>query len=319
VVLLLVASIAVYADLTARFSPARYLTSRRDTANVSSRGALPDAVQRVVLVAHHDAPSGGLLYARRRASRRPPWLGSRLAGRIDLVFWSAIAALVAAVVRLVSGWDTNLMSAIQFVPTVVLLVLAALLIDAALADVTPGASTNASGVAAVLDVARRLEERAPENVDVWILFTGAKEGFMLGMRAWLDEHADELHRDRTWFVNVDTVGNGEPRHATAEGFALVYRHDRRLARACESLGSRPFVWRLGTDGVIPAMRGYPSVTLCCLEPNGRLPNSHRPSDTVANVEPAALERAADLVEALVRRIDGAFAPSDEPARSASGG
>ena len=51
------------------------------------------------------------------------------------------------------------MSAIQFVPTVVLVLLAALLVDAALARVVPGASDNASGVAAVLEVAGRLERR----------------------------------------------------------------------------------------------------------------------------------------------------------------
>jgi len=113
-------------------------------------------------------------------------------------------------------------------------------------------------------------------------------------------------------VNVDTVGNGSIHHVTAEGFALLFRHDRRLATACERLGSQPHVWRLGTDGVVPLQRGYPSITLCALE-NGRIPNFHRPSDTVENVDPESVEAAADFVEALVRRIDGAFAqePSAE--------
>jgi hypothetical protein len=306
VVILLIVSIALYTDLTGRFSPIRWLTSPRDTANVSSPGTLPDATHRVVLVAHHDAAHGGLLFARRASRRRRPSFLSRLAGRVDLVFWAAIAALAAAVGRLVSGWDTNTMSAIQFVPTVLLVLLAALLVDAALSRVVPGASDNASGVAAVLEVARRLERRPAENVDVWIVFTGAKEGFMLGMRSWLAEHGGDLHKDRTWFVNVDTVGNGEVHHVTAEGFALLYRHDRRLIAACERLGSRPHVWRLGTDGVVPLMRGYPSVTLCALE-NGRIPNFHRPSDTAENVDPEAVDAAADFVEKLVRRIDGAFA------------
>jgi Peptidase family M28 len=306
VVILLIASIAIYADLTGRPSPIRWLTSPRDTANVSSPGHLPDAPHRVILTAHHDAARGGLLYARRPRRRRRPSPLSRLAGRVDLVFWSAIAALAASVVRLVSGWDTNTMSAIQFVPAVVLIALAALFIDTALARPVPGASDNASGVAAVLDVAERLERRPTENVDVWVVFTGAKEGFMLGMRAWLAEHGDDLHKDRTWFVNVDTVGNGDMHHVTAEGFGLLFRHDHRLAVACERLGSRPYVWRLGTDGVVPAMRGYPSITLCALE-NGRIPNFHRPSDTVENVDRETVEGAADLVEGLVRRIEGAFA------------
>jgi hypothetical protein len=316
VVILLIVSIAIYADLTGRPSPIRWLTSPRDTANISSPGRLPDARHRVVLTAHHDAAHGGLLFARRARRRRRPSPLSRLAGRVDLVFWATIAALAASVVRLVSGWDTNTMSAIQFVPTVALIVLAALFVDAALARVVPGASDNASGVAAVLEVAERLERRLTENVDVWIVFTGAKEGFMLGMRAWLKEHERDLHKDRTWFVNVDTVGNGDVHHVTAEGFALLFRHDRRLIAACERLGFRPHVWRLGTDGVVPLMRGYPSITLCALE-NGRIPNFHRPSDTVRNIDPGAVEAAADSVEKLVRRLDGAFAQESSAARMPS--
>jgi Iap family predicted aminopeptidase len=187
----------------------------------------------------------------------------------------------------------------------------ALLLDSALAGVSPGASSNASGVATLLEVARRLERRRLENVGAWIVFTGAKEGFMLGMRAWLKAHEEELSRDRTYFLNVDSVGNGEPHHVTGEGFALLYRHDRRLVRLCESVGSRPHVWRLGTDGVIPLMQGYPSITICSLDRSGRIPNFHRNSDTPDRVDPDAVEQAVDFVEELVRRIDRAFAP--EPA------
>jgi hypothetical protein len=305
VVILLLASVAIYADLSGRFSPVRFLTSPRDTGNVSSRGRLPDARHRVVLTAHHDAAQGGLLFARRAGRRRRPSRLTKLAGRIDLVFWFTIAALTAALVRLLTGWDTNTMSAIQFIPAVALIVLAALLLDTALAKVVPGASDNASGVAAVLDVAERLERRPTQNIDVWVVFTGAEEGFALGMRAWLKEHAEELHKERTYFVNVDTVGNGRMHHVTGEGYALLYRHDRRLVVACERLGSKSHVWRIGTDGVVPAMRGYPSITLCALE-NGRIPNFHRPSDTVANIDPGSVEGAADFVENLVRRVDAAF-------------
>jgi Peptidase family M28 len=316
VVILLLTSIALYADLTGRFSPVRFLTSPRDTANVTSRGRSPDARHRIVLTAHHDAAQGGLLFARRARRRRRPSPLTRLAGRIDLVFWLTIAALAAAVVRLVSGWDTNVMSAIQFAPAVGLIVLAALLLDTALAKVVPGASDNASGVAAVLEVADRLERRRPENVDVWVVFTGAEEGFMLGMRAWLDEHDEELHKDRTYFINVDTVGNGRVHHVTGEGFALLVRHDRRLVATAERLGSDPYVWRLGTDGVVPAMRGYPSITLCALE-RGRIPNFHRPSDTVENIDSGAVEDATDFLEELVRGIDAAFPQESSAARMPS--
>jgi hypothetical protein len=307
--LLLVAAAAIYGDMTTRFPAFRWLTSRRTTANVTSPGGKRDARARVILTAHYDAPSAGLLFARPRAFRRRRASRlSQLAGRLDLLFWATIAALVAAVVRLVTGTDATAMTIIQFGLTVVLMTFVALLLDSALARVSPGASSNASGVATLLEVARRLERHQLENVDAWIVLTGAKEGFMLGMRAWLKAHAEDLSRDRTFFLNVDSVGNGEPHHVTGEGFALLYRHDRRLVRLCESVGSRPHVWRLGTDGVIPLMGGYSSITLCSLDRSGRISNFHSKSDTLDRVDPEAVERAVDFVEEVVRRIDRAMAP-----------
>jgi peptidase M28-like protein len=310
VAVLLLAAAAIYGDMTTRALALRWITSRRPTANVTSPGGNRDARARIVLTAHHDAPAAGLLFAHPRIlRRRRPFPLSRLAGRLDLLFWTTIAALAAAVVRLLTGTDATLMTIVQFALTVVLMAFVALLLDSALAGISPGASSNASGAAAVLEVARRLERRPLENIEVWVVFTGAKEGFMLGMRAWLNAHAEDLDRDRTYFLNVDSVGNGDPHHVTGEGFALLYRHDLRLVRLCESVGSRPHVWRLGTDGVIPAMRGYSSITLCSLDRNGRIPNFHAKTDTPDRVEPDAVERATDFVEEVVRRIDAAMAPA----------
>jgi hypothetical protein len=317
VLLLLLSSAAMYGDLTSRFLLVRWLTSTRTTHNVTSPGAKPNAKNRVILMAHHDAGYGGLIYARpRRDRRRRPSPLARLAGPLDILFWTTIAALVAAVVRLVTGTDASVMTVVQFALIVVLAAYVALLIDSALAGVVPGASSNASGVAALIEVAQRLERLPPFHIDVWIVFPGAKEGFGLGIRQWLKAHAEDIDPRYTYFVNVDTVGNGELHHVTGEGFGLMFRHDRRLVRLCESIGSKPYVWRLGTDGVIPLMRGFPTITLCSLR-NGRIPNFHAKSDTPGHVEPEAVERAVDFVEQLVRRIDAALAPESAGRISAS--
>ena len=126
---------------------------------------------------------------------------------------------------------------------------------------------------------------------------------MLGMRQWMKTHAEELDPRRTFFVHVDSIAAGAVHHVTGEGFALLYRHDPSLVRICERLGSKPHVWRTGTDGVIAAMQGFPSVTLCGADERGRVPNHRRTSDTVANVVEGDFGEAVDFVEELVRRID----------------
>jgi hypothetical protein len=116
-------------------------------------------------------------------------------------------------------------------------------------------------------------------------------------------------------VNVDTVGHGEVHHTTADGYALVFRSDQRLMKLCEELGSKPHVWRIGTDATQAAMAGFPAITVCGVDAHARMPEFHRTTDTAERVEEAAIERATDFVEAVVRRIDAVYAPRDEATAS----
>ena len=207
-----------------------------------------------------------------------------LVGPIDLFFWALAGALVAAAIRLITGTDSDLLSAIQFALTVVLMTYVVLFIDVAMSPASEGANANASGVAALLEVGRRIARDPLDAIDVWLVFPAAQEGFMLGMRQWMKEHGEELDPRRTFFVHVDSVGGGKVHHVTGEGFVLLYRHDPSVIRICERLGSEPKVWRNGTDGVIPAMQGFPSVTLVGADEAGRVPNHRRTSDTVENLD-----------------------------------
>ena len=311
--ILLLVAVSTYGDLTARFYILRFLMPRRRTHNVTSAQPRPDSAARVILTANHDAPRSGLLWVRRRRTgqprRRPRRLLASLAGPVDVFFWTVMAAVVAAFASLGLG-ESDALTVVQFVLAAVLLTYVMLFVDAAISDVSPGASTNASGVAALLEVGRRLQERAPRSIETWLVFPGAKEGLALGMRAWLKEHGDEIDPRDTFFVNVDTIGQGDVHHVTADGYALVFRSDQRLVRLCEELGSQPHVWRIGTDATQASMAGFPSVTVCCLDAHGRLPEFHRTTDTPERIELDAVERATDVVEGVVRRIDDLYAPRD---------
>jgi peptidase M28-like protein len=321
VVILLLVAVSMYLDLTARFYLLRLLMPRRSSQNVTSRGSRPEAPARLVLTAHYDAARSGLLFAR---WSRPPGPLRRLVGRlgglagpIDLVFWTIIVLLLFAVARLLIGEESTLFTAAQFVPTVLMLVAVVLFVDIALSEVVPGASDNASGVAATLELARRLRAAPPdEHLDVWVVFTGAKEGLMLGMREWMRAHASELDERRTFFVNIDTVGRGAVRYVTGEGFVVISQPDRRLVELCSSIGNgRPYIWRTGTDGTIPIIQGRSSITICCADEHGRIPDFHRPTDTPDRIEPEAIDRAITFAEKLVRRIDAELVPSIFPTLS----
>jgi Zn-dependent M28 family amino/carboxypeptidase len=165
-------------------------------------------------------------------------------------------------------------------------------------------------VAAALELARRLEAHPPSGLDVWVVFTGAAEGLMLGMREWLRGHADELDPRRTFFLNLDAIGSGKPRAVAAEGYVTIYQHDPRLARLADARSSSPpLVLRQGTDGVLPAMRGFPSLTLCCTDEYDRIANQRRQTDTLDGVDPRSAEAAVAVAEEVVRGIDSGLLPA----------
>jgi hypothetical protein len=305
-VLLLLTAAAMFGDLATGFHTLRLVTPRRRTANVNSPERRESPAARVILTAHHDAGRTGLLYARRQR-KRPARRRRRatLTSPLHFLFWSTMVALVAAVARL--AVDNDALTAVQFVLAVVFLTYVVLLIDTAAAGASPGAADNASGVAVVLEAARRLEADRPGLVETWVVLTGAGDAGGLGMRAWLEEHGGALRGVPTYFVNVKGTASGRLCHVVGEGYATLIRNDERLARLAEQAGSERHVWRTATDASVAASHGFPSITLTALDDRGRITQSHRASDTAENVDRDVLGSATDALERVVRLVDEAIA------------
>jgi len=310
-VLLLITAAAIYGDLAAGFHSFRLFTPRRTTRNVTSAERHESPAARVILTAHHDTGRTGLLYA-------IPWsrLGRRrrratLTSPLHFLFWSVMVALVAAIAALAVE-DSGALTGLQFALSAIFLTYVVLLLDVAAAAPSPGAGDNASSVAAVLEVSRRLAADPLQRVETQVVFCGAGDGGGLGMRAWLGEHGGSLRGPPTYFVNVKGVGNGRVCHVVGEGYATLIRNDERLARLSERAGSERHVWRIGTDASVAASGGHAAITLTCLNDRGRIEHSHRPADIPSNVDSAAVERATDTVERLVRLIDEAVVAERRP-------
>ena len=314
-VILLIAAACMYGDLAVGFHTFRLITPRRTTANVSTIERQERPAARVIVTAHHDAGRTGLLFSRPRLGRPRRPRRKALTSPLHFLFWSTMLALLAAIGRLALD-DSGALTALQFALAVIFLTYVVLLLDTAAAAPSPGAADNASGVAAVLEVARRLAADPLEMVETWIVLPGAGDGGALGMRAWLEEHGGSLRGVPTYFVNVKGVGSGRVRHLTGEGYATLIRNDQRLARLAERAGSERHQWRIGTDGSAAASQGHAAITITCLDDHGRIPHSHRPADTPENVDPEAFAEATGVVERLVRLVDEAVATERQPRAAA---
>jgi len=280
-----------------------------DSVNVIGRFGAEAPARRVVLTAHIDAAQAGWLFSRQVAER---FAGvSRSVRRGDgpppgpLAIPNALligAALVALASWLgAHGFLLDLLKVAVLVP---LLGTVGLSLQWAMAPATPGANDNASAVAAMLTCAERLLEQLPEDVELQLVGTGAEEVGCCGMRGFVDRHG-EWSPESTYFVNFECVGGGLLHFIHSEGvLGKVYFPPMllELARRVAASGAfgevTPTELLASTDGHVPAERGYPSLSLISLDPNGVPSNYHRLEDTVDGIDTAMVVRAADFAAAV---------------------
>ena len=318
--LLAFTTLSALGDVTGTLYLVRRITGRRASQNVlSAEGGDKPGV--LVVVAHYDAARGGSIFDRRIAERRAA-VARRLRLPIGIGggFLLAMAVtLLCAALRLI-GFDSLVVSIVQFVPTVLLIVSIPLLADIQLSPPAPGAADNGAGVATALRLAER-HGGALEHFDLWVLLTGAEETMALGMREWLGRHRAELSADRTVFLNIDKVGTGTVRYATKEGLVLGARNDPGLIDLCEEIaaedekegrfGARSVVARAPSDALVARARGYRTITISCLGALDYDPNQHQPTDTPDRVDRQALDRTFEFSSILVELIDERLGPELE--------
>jgi Iap family predicted aminopeptidase len=149
-----------------------------------------------------------------------------------------------------------------------------------------------------------------DDVELWVVGTGAEEVGCCGMHAFIERHRD-WPPDATFFVNFECVGGGRLHYIRSEGVLEKGYFPPRLNEIARRLTAdgrwgdvTPTDLLAATDGHVPAGAGYPAVSLISLEANGVPRNYHRVEDTVEALDMAMVVRAAD-VGAAVAMTDAA--------------
>ena len=256
------AAVSAFLDVAGILHVVRRLTGKRASQNVES---LEDEGKpgTLILVAGYDAPRRSGAFERAERLLRDPWLA----------MLAMLAILVCCVLR-IAGIETQALTAVQFVPTVLLI----LLRRRSWTSSWPSPARTA-----------RARERWPpcsssdelelEHFDVWVVLTGAEQPFALGMGAWLRPRRKQLDREATAVLHVDSVGDGPVRYARRVGPLVPLRCHRDLVRLCGEIaeddgdgdvyaaGSR--VDRRPTDAAAAIARGLPAISVGCEGPERR--------------------------------------------------
>lgn len=288
----LAAALLTFLDVLGWFTPVRRLYGRRASQNVVSYegGDKPGVL---VLAAAYDSPreSGGLRTITRVL--RDPWLAMLL----------AMLVILACCALRVAGVDSIAVTAVQFVPTVLLILLTPPLVDIELS----GAGSDPAGAAAAATVLRLADELqgSLSHFDLWVVFTGTNQPFALGMRAWIRANRMDLARETTAVVSVSAAGSGPVHYTRREGPLAPQRCHRDLLRigaevaedAATDGDSVPFsfVSREPSNTSRALSRRLPAITVSTA--------GSEPADA------AALDRLHGFTRELIERLDAEVGPA----------
>jgi hypothetical protein len=312
-VLVLIALLSVLADAVTGRSLGRRLSPERASQNVISAGNADGGRVRLLLTANYDAGRAGLAY--RRALRRPFIRANELIGVAGpgWVGWLTIALawLLGVAIARVGGAGGGAIGALQLIPTVGLVLAAALLIELLTSDYGPAANDNASGVAAAIALARALDSGPPRNLAVEVVLTGAGDGDGLGLTTHLRARRKTHTRTNTVVLGLAAAGGGKPRWWVSDGTLVPRRYFAALRELCERvareesyLDAKPHRDR-GAGPALPARSmALPAVAIGCRDRDGLAPRSHTHADTPENVDEAALDELVSYGLLVVDAIDG---------------
>lgn len=294
---------SVLLELTFRPNPLRWLLPKGPSQN--AWGRLPSAgeeKERVVLMGHLDSHRTPLAFSTDR------WLKLyRTLVPVALVSSLLLTALFVVGIA-TTGWLWRALSAPLGLITLGLLLIT---LQADRTPYTAGANDNASGAAVVLSIAERLQREPLRHTAVWAVLSGCEEVGCYGAEAFARAHANELGR-AIWIV-LDNVGGigADPAYLTSETFLLTYPSDPGLLDLADGVAGRhPELGAFRhafagayTEGAIGVNYGHRVLTFLGVREDGALPEWHRPTDVVENVDPAVVERTETFLWQLLQEID----------------
>ena len=285
----------------------RLAGEERATWNVVAEVGPAEAERTLVLLAHHDAAHTGRIFSQ-AGQRALGELAPGVVERMDTsfpVWWPTLAGPLLVAAGAASG-----LRGLAAAGTAVSAVSAAILAEIARSPVVPGANDNLSAVAALVAVAEELQSNPIEGVRVVLASCGAEEVLQGGIHGFAARHLAEMDRDRTWVLNLDSVGSPELALLEGEGELVMEDFFDRgwrdlIARVADREGipmRRGMRSWASTDTVIPSRMRFPTACLVSLDEYKAISNYHWPTDTPENLSYPTVACAADLAVALAREL-----------------
>lgn len=266
---------------------------KHDSANIiATNGKKQDGNTPVLLfVAHYDSKSQILPIAVRAVAYGIAIVGLIILTVISVTQVSTLIWLSDPIVWSIAGITTFCLLLLQINLT---------------QNRSPGGFDNASGVGVMLELARVVMAR-DEKKSITFLATGAEEYGMCGALRYIQKHADEQDRNRTYVINLDGLGVGN-------GVNLVTRYGippvhttRKLAKTFWASGAslgvqvseRYLPIGVGLDSIPIASRGFETVTLTAGDVGSVALKIHSKRDNADLLNVESLQQVGELITDVI--------------------
>ncbi len=314
----LLAGGSYWADSTRRAYLLRRLFPFRNSQNVL--GVMPaegEPALRIVLNAHVDAAFTGVLFnpktiALMESNRLPKQLDF-VRRSLALATWSQFILAGFDLLRIFAGPLSWPLRPLEFLITVPALLAFLFALEVVLRNrIVPGANDDLSGVAALPILAERLARTKPPEVELVFLATGCEEASLGGADALARAKKGIWDPERTVFISLDSITNGDLRYISLEGEVVRTPIPRWLDTVVHEViqaderftGVEGYEIPVGaTDAAAFLAHGFDAMGLICIDPQQGAPRHyHMPSDTPENLDLDQLSLSVDFTEQLVRGI-----------------
>lgn len=171
-------------------------------------------------------------------------------------------------------------------------------------NLSAGALDNAGSLGVLLHLAEGLIQERPLRSQVIFLFSGAEELGLQGAFAYLQQHGKGMEKEKSFFVNLDSVGvKGKTRIFSKKGSLPVGRESFFVSRLKET--AKPFKIRtlsfsfgILMDHQAFLEKGYQAVSLACA--SRKILHIHTAKDTADQLEEGGMEEVGKFILAWIQ-------------------
>jgi len=317
---------ALFYELTLRDNPLRWWLSAEYSQNVFVHFPSVSSMsgEQAAALSKRHAP---ILITTHLDTHRTPWFFSTPTGLrfFRLMLPLGLISLVALWVLYLVGFVTSLEALrwIALVPGAFVLLIFALLIQAARSPFSPGANDNASGIAAGLELAAQLAQSPLQHHEVHLVFTGGGEAGGSGADAFIREHLharEHVHAGATRPIHLvinriagpgtqPTVLQSETLlQLAASATGLLQLAQQVQAAHPEFQAQMRRVSATYSELSLGARHGLRPLAFTALPASNAaddasVPHWHQPSDTVANCDIDVAARTTALIWGVLQAID----------------